>query len=86
MGILEFFTPERQRIDQLSRQLVQMERKVDLILDHLGLEFVADDALAEVRRMLDEGRKVDAVKAYRELYPGMGLREAKEKVEALQGR
>jgi len=84
MGILGFFSSDRERLDRLSRQLVQLERKVDLMLDHMGLEFVAGDLLAQVKKMLAEGRKVDAVKLYRELYPGMSLREAKAAVEAIQ--
>ncbi len=84
MGILDFFMPNRGKSDQLNRRLVQLERKVDLILDNLGLEYVAEDSIAEVKRMLDEGHKIHAVKSYWEIYPGLSLREAKEAVEALQ--
>ena len=84
MGVLDFFSPDRQKLNQLNRQLAHLERKVDIILDHFGLEFVADDSMADVKRMVDEGRKIDAVKSYRELHPGLSLREAKEAVEASQ--
>ena len=84
MSILDFFMPNRGKSDQMKRQLVQLERKVDLILENLGLEYVAEDSIAEVKRMLDEGRKIHAVKSYWEMYPGLSLREAKEAVDSLQ--
>lgn len=45
---------------------------------------VADD---ELRRMImgNPGRKIEAIKRCRDLYPGMGLKEAKEHVESLEG-
>lgn len=44
----------------------------------------ADD---ELRRMVvgNPGRKIEAIKRCRELYPGMGLKEAKDHVESLEG-
>ena len=84
MGVLDFFSPNRGKLDQLNRQLAQLERKVDLILEHLDLEYIAPDALIEVKHLLDEGRKIDAIKLYREHYPGMSLQQAKDAVEAMQ--
>jgi ribosomal protein L7/L12 len=84
MGFLDWFSPDRKELDRLNRRLAQLEHKIDLILDHLGLESVADDSLAEIKQMLSEGRKIDAVKSYRALYPGTSLRAAKEAVEAIQ--
>jgi ribosomal protein L7/L12 len=37
---------------------------------------------AELKALLDQGRKIEAIKLYRE-HTGVGLREAKEAVEAL---
>jgi len=49
-----------------------------------GSNPVADD---ELRRMIvgNPGRKIEAIKRCRDLYPGMGLKEAKEHVESLEG-
>lgn len=76
-------------VEQLSPEqaarLVRIERKLDLILAHLGLAY--DDAArpsdldAETRRLADEGRKIEAIKAHRER-TGAGLAAAKDAVEA----
>lgn len=39
----------------------------------------------DVHRLLSAGRKIEAIKAYRELH-GVGLKEAKEAVERMQDR
>jgi ribosomal protein L7/L12 len=67
-------------------QLVRLEKKVDLILKHLGLEYVEDTPRCllspEVQAAaLDPGRKIEAIKLHRE-QTGVGLREAKDAVEA----
>ncbi len=38
----------------------------------------------EVEGLMREGRKIAAIKAYREQHPGMGLKEAKDAVERLE--
>jgi ribosomal protein L7/L12 len=63
----------------LSFQLARIERKLDKLLDHFQLE-AADDGLAEVRQLAASGRKIEAIKKYREL-TGAGLAEAKAAVE-----
>lgn len=72
-----------------AARLRRIERKLDLILDHLGLDGedpAAASLPAEARRLADDGRKIEAIKAYRE-QTGAGLREAKEAIEAyLAGR
>jgi large subunit ribosomal protein L7/L12 len=42
-----------------------------------------DLALAEIRRLAESGDKIEAIRRYREAY-GVGLKEAKQAVEALQ--
>lgn len=37
----------------------------------------------DVRRLVDEGHKIAAIKVYKEIH-GVGLKEAKEAVEALE--
>jgi ribosomal protein L7/L12 len=41
------------------------------------------DALAEIGALIARGRKIEAIKTYRETF-GVGLKEAKEAVEALE--
>jgi hypothetical protein len=66
-------------------QIARVERKLDLILKHLGLE-LSVEAPARVRELALTGRKVEAIKVLRETNPWMGLKEAKDYVEGLIGR
>ena len=65
-------------------QLARVERKLDLILKHLGLE-LSVEAPARVQELASTGRKVAAIKVLREANPWMGLKEAKDYVEGLTG-
>lgn len=71
-----------------ARQLLRLEGKLNLILKHLNLEYV-DIAIPvplsdEVKALAsDPTRKIQAIKAYRE-QTGVGLREAKDAIEAYQ--
>jgi hypothetical protein len=69
-----------------ATRLRRIEQKLDLILTHLGLEFVASSGLDdEARRLADAGRKIEAIKAHEAT--GAGLADAKEAVEDyLRGR
>jgi hypothetical protein len=64
----------------LSTNVRRLERKVDALLRHSGVN-VMDVALAEARTLLAAGKKIQAIRAYRE-YTGCGLAEAK--VESLR--
>ncbi len=64
-------------------RLRRIERKLDLIIDHLGICY--DDAAQnglpnEVRSLADDGRKIAAIKVHRQLL-GSSLVEAKRAVE-----
>ena len=65
-------------------QLARVDRKLDLILKHLGLELKVE-APARVQELALTGRKVAAIKVLREANPWMGLEEAKDYVEGLIG-
>ena len=56
-----------------------IEKKLDMILQHLGLGY-AEEELEEVRRLLQDGQKIEAIKLFREI-TGVGLKEAKDAVE-----
>ncbi|OWV04447.1 hypothetical protein B5D80_20265 [Micromonospora wenchangensis] len=73
--------PLRNRRDDVSFRLVEIERRQRLIMEHLG---VVDrgPALPGVREHLARGDKIRAIKAYREA-TGTDLRTAKEAVEAI---
>jgi hypothetical protein len=64
-----------------GRRLGRLERKVDLILRHLGLD--PNQGLnPEIVELMKAGQKIQAIKLYRE-QTGVGLKEAKDYVESL---
>ena len=64
-----------------GRRLRRIERKIDLILKHLGLD--PDQGVnQQVMELVKAGQKIQAIKLYRE-QTGAGLKEAKEYVEGL---
>ena len=68
----------------LDARLSRIERKLDAICDHLGLGGEAPVRVSErVTGALLRGKKIEAIKIYREEH-GVGLREAKEAVDAAE--
>ncbi|MFJ8537128.1 ribosomal protein L7/L12 [Streptomyces sp. NPDC093591] len=69
------------RISRTDQRVARVERKLDLILDHLGLQ---DDEprMDEVLVLLRNGKKIEAIKVYREI-TGAGLKEAKDAVDRM---
>ncbi len=64
-----------------SAQLRRIERKLDAIIENLGIEVASPDAgFEDVRRLAESGRKIDAIKLYRQR-TGTGLFDAKQAVE-----
>ncbi|MEU1628989.1 ribosomal protein L7/L12 [Streptomyces sp. NPDC020096] len=72
------------KLDRIDRRLDQLERKLDAILDHLGIEVAGPD-LRKVDELLQEGKTIAAIKAYREA-TGAGLKEAKDAVDEMAGQ
>jgi ribosomal protein L7/L12 len=72
----------RGAVDREARRLAAVERKLDLIMTHLGVREPASDVPGDILQELLAGRKVHAIKAYREA-TGVGLKEAKDAVELL---
>lgn len=68
-------------LSRLTTQVAAMNRKLDLILANLGIEY-AEPVHAVVAEHIAAGNKIAAIKAYRE-QTGVGLAEAKREVEAL---
>jgi ribosomal protein L7/L12 len=73
----------RAAADHQARRLAAVERKLDLVMDHLGIREPEPDAPAAVMQELLAGRKLQAIKVYRAA-TGASLQEAKDAVEALQ--
>jgi len=76
------FKPDYQRI-------IDLERKVEFLLKELGLEAKAnayvpdtDPASNEMLRLVRNGRKIEAIKLYREK-TGVSLAEAKAVIDRL---
>ena len=71
--------PKRRQV-----RLALIERKLDAVLDHLGVE-VPEPHLQQVEALLRRGKTIEAIKACREA-TGAGIREAKEAVDRLSPR
>ena len=80
----------RARLDLMARQIVTISRiegKLDLLLKQAGLEYDPYKSISpRVTDLLKQGKKIEAIKCYREENAGVGLREAKEYVEEVQRR
>ena len=82
-----------------AAQAARLEQKIDLVLSQLGTESpvspssppsipmavplaptMTDSVVDQIRR----GRKIEAIKLYREQHPGTGLKEAKEAVDQME--
>lgn len=67
----------------------RIEWKLDIIIRHLGIEYpdprTAAGLSESVRQLADAGNKIQAIKIHRE-QTGVGLREAKDAVEAYMNR
>jgi ribosomal protein L7/L12 len=62
-------------------RLANVERKIELIMGHFGIED-PEPSLPEVIACLEQGKKIHAVRAYRD-GTGAGLKEAKDAVERI---
>ena len=67
---------------RLTSLIRGLEAKVDRIAANLGLDAPATEP-PEVRGLLQAGRKIEAIKVYREA-TGAGLAEAKQAVERIE--
>ncbi|HEV6952399.1 MAG TPA: hypothetical protein VKY86_04005 [Promicromonospora sp.] len=68
-----FRTAQRSETDRI-------ERKLDAVLEHLGIGDPEPAGIAEVDQLIREGKTIHAVKRYREL-TGDGLADAKAAVD-----
>lgn len=77
------------RIAEVERRLNRLsllEAKVDALINHAGIQF--DEFLgipADVREALERGQTIEAIKRLRQA-TGMGLKEAKERIDEVRRR
>jgi hypothetical protein len=82
-GLIAVFSGGRAAISAYLRPsnwLERVERKLDLVLTHLGIDYVPPPKSAWQELADEPGHKIAAIKAYRDQY-GAGLVEAKKAVE-----
>lgn len=69
--------------DNYERRLNRLERKLDLIIKHLG---IPDPSLSfdyqEIDELIRQGKKIHAIRRYRKLDPLASLVEARDAIEA----
>ena len=72
-------------LQRLERQMRGLQDKVDALLKHQGIEMPPPPASGlspEVQRLAEDPRqKIAAIRLYRDENPGVGLRDAKSKIE-----
>ncbi|MFJ2738172.1 ribosomal protein L7/L12 [Streptomyces sp. NPDC087440] len=79
--LLFAFSPSG-KVNNVERRLARLERKVDLLLDHLGVAEPELPGMERVHELIRQGKKIEAIKVYREL-TGEGLKEAKDTVDRM---
>jgi ribosomal protein L7/L12 len=70
------------KVGRVERKVSRLEAKIDRILDHLGIQ-ETDPRLEQVTALVREGRKIEAIKAYRRITEA-GLKEAKDAVDRIE--
>ncbi|MQY23391.1 hypothetical protein [Nocardia macrotermitis] len=81
-----------------ERRLQRIEYKLDLIMRHLGITdspaplrdsptrpmpgSVSGADMAAIDALITQGKKIQAIKLYREMLPGTSLKDAKDAIEA----
>lgn len=69
----------------LRTRVKELENRLDFLYRKLGFEYVDNPSMAnsQVIALIKEGKKIEAIKVYREL-SNTGLAEAKEAVEKIE--
>ena len=77
------------RVQLLMLQVRELQKKLDALLKHQGIEMptAPPSGLSPEVELLASSldTRIAAIKLYRKENPGVGLREAKEKIEAFYG-
>lgn len=67
---------------QLRSDILRMNKKLDKIAQHIGLDTSEECNDEEFKKLISEGKKIAAIKRYRSL-TGEGLKEASDYVNSL---
>lgn len=67
---------------EIERKLALIDRRLKLIMEHLDIAEPQPPEMPSVVQELEQGRKIQAIRLYRE-QTGVGLREAKDAVEEI---
>ncbi|MFF1757978.1 hypothetical protein [Streptomyces sp. NPDC058266] len=70
------------KLVSVERRLARLEQKVDLLLNHLGVEAPQIPGMERVHELIVQGKKIEAIKVYRQL-TGEGLKESKDAVKRM---
>jgi hypothetical protein len=85
-GGTAYSTRQVVRLGGLQRRLDELQRKMDALLKHQGIEVPAPPPSGlspEVEELASSpDRKLEAIRLYRQENPGVGLAEAKKRIEA----
>ena len=76
-----------QELSTLQARIDELEDRLKYLYQHLRIEYVDDPhaANAKVIELIKSGNKIEAIKAYREIYK-VGLNEAKLAVEGMEAK
>jgi hypothetical protein len=84
--VLVAVVPRIVSLERRFRELSRVNAKLDALLKHAGIQFDPfGDVPPGVVDALRRGKKIEAIKSYRET-TGVDLRDAKEYVEEIQRR
>jgi ribosomal protein L7/L12 len=76
-------------ISALGQRIRLLEQKIDMIMEHLGLQFddasVGESIDPGVLEAVKRGNKIEAIRLYRD-QTGFGLKEAKDVIDELEAR
>jgi len=86
LGVLGILGARLNELHKRAGVLFRVEAKLDLLLRQANLTFDPYQAVTpEIREAIRQGRKIKAIKLYRET-SGAGLKEAKDFIEEVQRR
>ncbi len=77
----------RDPFEMTWQSLSQIERKLDMIMQHLDIQYEVPrehERMVEVRGLIQRGRKIEAIKLYRQINPHAALKDAKEAVDLME--
>ncbi|WP_093799636.1 hypothetical protein [Streptomyces sp. Wb2n-11] len=72
------------KLRRTNHRIARLEQKIDRVMEHLGIH-ESDPAMDQVAALAREGKKIQAVKLYRDI-TGADLLEAKNAVDRLESQ